>query len=171
MVMRHVFNAIFSNPHLALPQSPKAHFLHLYLLCCLFEGMSHIFLNSKIYALILYWVVFFLDLLFCIISSSFIHFHENPFVIYSLIVWVIFHCVYKWWLSYPFICHGDLGCFHVLVIANSATWTLGSMSLSVLVSQVCMPSRGTGLGHKGSSIVPFLRNLHTVLKVAVLVFE
>ena len=58
---------------------------------------------------------------------------------------------------------GHLGCFHVLAVINGAVMNIRvHVSLSVLVSSVCMPSSGIS-GSYGSSVSSFLRNLCTVL--------
>ena len=52
---------------------------------------------------------------------------------------------------------GHLGCFHVLAIINSAAMTTGVyVSLSDLVSAVCMPRSGIA-GSYGSSIFSFFK--------------
>ena len=69
------------------------------------------------------------------------------------------------YMYHSFLIHlsadGHLGCFHVLAIINSAVMNIGvHVSLSDLVSSVCMPRSGIA-GSYVRSISSFLRNLHT----------
>ena len=58
-------------------------------------------------------------------------------------------------MCHSFLIHlsadGHLGCFHVLAVVNSAVNIGVHVSLSVLVSSVCMPRSGIA-GSYGSSV-------------------
>ena len=61
---------------------------------------------------------------------------------------------------------GHLGCFHILAMTNSAAMNIGvHVSLSDLVSLVCMPRSGIA-GSYESSMSSFLRDLHTDLPLS-----
>ena len=75
----------------------------------------------------------------------------------------MYHCVFVPQLSYPFICWWTsrlLPCPGYYKQCCNEYWV--HVSLSILVSSVCMPSSGI-TGSQGSSTSSFLRNLHTVL--------
>ena len=91
----------------------------------------------------------------CIIGSSFIHLIRTGSNAFSLIAeWYSIVYIYHNLLIHLSI-SGRLGCFCVLAIVNSAVINTGvHVSLSILVSSVCMPSSGIS-GLYGSSISSF----------------
>ena len=71
------------------------------------------------------------------------------------------------YMYHSFLIHssadGHLGCFHVLAIINSAVLNIGvHVSLSILISSVCMP-RSSIAGLYGSSISSFHKVNHNTI--------
>ena len=89
--------------------------------------------------------------------------HYNWFKCIFFNSWVIFHCIYVPQLPYPFVCWWTSRLLPCPSTVNSNVINIEvHVSLSILVSSVCMPTSGL-LGDMAVSISSFLRNLHTVL--------
>ena len=71
-------------------------------------------------------------------------------------------CMYISHLLHPFICHGPLGCFHVLAIENSAGMNIGAqVSFWITAFSVYMSRSGVAESYDNSIFRIFFRKLHT----------
>ncbi|CAN0567142.1 unnamed protein product [Rangifer tarandus platyrhynchus] len=70
-------------------------------------------------------------------------------------------CMYHIFLTRSSV-DGHLGCFHFLTVVNSTAVNTGVHVLSNLFFSTYIPRSGIAVSY-GSSILVFLRNLHTVL--------
>ena len=108
------------------------------------------------------------DVIWCCPFSAWLHlvwWFLGPSMLLKMVLfpcfysWVVFHYIYAAYFLYTFICHGHLGCFHVLVIVNSAVMNIGvHVSFWIRVFSRYMPRSGIS-GSYGNSIFSFLRKL------------
>ena len=105
------------------------------------------------------------------ITSRSIYISANGMVLFPFDGWAIFYCIY---IYHIFFIHssvnGQLGCFHVSAIVNSAALSIGvrgggevRVSFQIILFSRYMPHSEITEAY-GHSTFSFLRNLHAISK-------
>ena len=75
---------------------------------------------------------------------------------HSFYGWTVFHCIYTYDIFIHSSVNGYLGCFHIVVIVNTAAMNIGCMYLFEVVFSGYMPRNGIARSFKGASPLNFL---------------
>ena len=74
---------------------------------------------------------------------------------HSFYGWTVFHCIYTYDIFIHSSVNGYLGCFHIVVIVNTAAMNNGCMYLFEVVFSGYMPRNGIARSFKGASPLNF----------------